>query len=103
MAVAVDSDMKHAFTIGIQEQHTVSIEYDQIWMGRFEIKVDGATAISKLFMFDFKISRDFDLWVGYQEKHHIRINKTRPVFFAGLQPHTYTIWVDGVFANKFDA
>ena len=95
--------MNHVFTIGIQERHTIAIEYEQMWLGRFEIKVDGATAISRLFMFDFKFSRDFDLWVGIHEKHHIHINKTRPVFFAGFQPHTYTIWIDGIIVNKFDA
>lgn len=94
--------MQHTFSIGVNERHTVEIRYDQFF-GRFEIYVDGIAAISRLFLFDFKFSRDFDLWVGIHEKHHVRINKSRPVFFAGFQPHDYTVWIDGVMVNRFSA
>lgn len=94
--------MQHTFSIGFQERHTIDVRFDQFW-GKFEVYVDGIKAINRLFIFDFSFSRDFDLWVGIHEKHHVRINKSRPVFFAGFQPHTYTIWIDGVMANRFEA
>lgn len=94
--------MHHVFNIGTTEIHQVDIRFDQFW-GKFQILVDGIVAVDRLFLFDFSFSRDFDLWVGIHEKHHVRINKTRPVFFAGFQPHTYTIHIDGVMVNRFDA
>lgn len=94
--------MHHVFNIGITEIHQLDIRYDQMW-GKFRIYVDGIVAIDRLFMFDFKITRDFDLWVGVNERHHVRINKTRPVFFAGFSPHSYTIYIDGVMVNRFEA
>jgi hypothetical protein len=94
--------MHHIFSIGNSEKHLIDMSYDQFW-GRFEIKVDNITAISRLFMFDFAFTRDFDLWVGVNEKHHLRINKTRPTFFAGFRPHTYMIYIDGVMVNRFEA
>lgn len=94
--------MHHIFNVGVTEIHQVDIRYDQFW-GKFQIFVDGVLAIDRLFMFDFSTTRDFDLWVGIHERHHVRINKTRPLFFPGFQPHTYTIIIDGVLVNKFDA
>lgn len=94
--------MHHVFNIGVTEVHQVDIRFDQFW-GKFQIFVDGIPAIDRLLIFDFSFSRDFDLWIGVHEKHHVRINKTRPVFFAGFQPHTYSIYIDGVLVNKFDS
>lgn len=94
--------MHHVFNIGVQEVHQVDIRYEQM-RGKFQIYVDGILAIDRLFMFDFSTSRDFDLWIGVNERHHLRVNKTRPLFFPGFQAHTYTIIIDGVVVNKFDA
>lgn len=94
--------MHHVFNIGVTEVHQIDIRFDQFW-GKFQIFVDGVVAVDRLFIFDFSTSRDFDLWVGVHEKHHVRINKTRPLFFAGFQPHTYTIMIDNVVVNRFDA
>ena len=94
--------MQHHFAIGIQERHNVSIYFDQFW-GKIEIKVDNMTAISNWLIFSFGLTKTWELWVGVQEKHFMRIEKTRPLLFAAFQPHTYRIFIDGVLVQQLDA
>jgi hypothetical protein len=94
--------MQHHFSIGLQEKHNVSIYFDPFW-GKFEIKVDNWPAVTKWIIFGFGLTRTFDLWVGIQEKHFLRIEKTRPLLFPAFQAHTYRIYVDGVLVQQMDA
>lgn len=94
--------MEHHFTIGYQEQHAVSIYYDRFW-GKFEICVDGYTAIHQWLIFGFELTRSFPLWIGVNEKHYLVVQKTRPLLMPYLQPHTYRIWIDHVLVHEFQA
>jgi hypothetical protein len=94
--------MQHHFSIGIQERHNVSVSFDQFW-GKFEIKVDNIPAITNWLIFSFGLTKTWDLWVGIQEKHFLRIEKTRPLLFAAFQPHTYRFFIDGVLVQQLEA
>lgn len=94
--------MQHHFALGIQERHNVSIYFDQFW-GKFEIKVDNMPAISNWLIFSFGLTKSWELWVGVYEKHFLRVEKTRPLFFAGFQPHTYRFFVDGILVQQLEA
>lgn len=94
--------MQHHFTIGAQEQHQVSINYDPLW-GKFEIRVDTWIAVNDWILFGFELTRTWNLWVGVHEKHHLCIQKTRPILLPAFKPHSYRIWIDNVLVHQFDA
>lgn len=94
--------MQHYFTVGNYEKHQVAINYEPFW-GRFEIRVDSWTAISEWIMVDFQITRTWNLWIGVNEKHHLCIQKSRPMFLPHFKPHNYRIWIDNVLVHQFDA
>lgn len=84
-----------AFTVGEQETHTVVYTFDQMW-GWLTISVDGKLIVKKFITFSFHLSRVFEFEVGQHERHIVRIEKTRPLFFAGLNPQPIRAFCDGV-------
>ncbi len=94
--------MLHHFTLGIQERHNVSISFDKFW-GKFELKVDQYVAISNYLIFSFGLTKTWEIWVGVQEKHFLRVEKIRPLLFAGFSSHTYRIYIDGILVQQFEA
>jgi hypothetical protein len=43
----------------------------------------------------FPLIRSWDLEVGEAEKHHVRIEKERPLLLAGFRAQKFRIYVDG--------
>lgn len=84
-----------AFTVGDRETHNVVYTFDQMW-GWLTISVDGKLIVKKFITNSFQLKRVFEFEVGQHERHIVRIEKTRPLFFAGLNPQPIRAFCDGV-------
>jgi hypothetical protein len=84
-----------AFTVGERETHTVVYTFDQMW-GWLTISVDGKLIVKKFITYSFQLTRVFEFEVGQHERHIVRIEKTRPLFFAGVNPQPIRAFCDGV-------
>lgn len=94
--------MQHHFAIGIHERHNVTVSFDQFW-GKFEVHIDNMPVISKWLLFSFGLTHHWDFWVGVHEQHFVRVEKTRPLLFAGFSAQTYRIFIDGILVQQFEA
>ncbi|HEY8481810.1 MAG TPA: hypothetical protein VIL71_18445 [Spirillospora sp.] len=90
------------FDVGHYERHRVEFSFDRFW-GKVRILVDGVLIEERTLMFSFSLTERFQFTVGYQERHHVVIDKTRKVMFAGFRPSTYHVYVDGQFAFVHEA
>jgi hypothetical protein len=43
----------------------------------------------------------FDFVVGINEKHHIRLERIRPMIFGGIRPHCYELYVNDVLVKRY--
>ena len=92
--------MQFSFTVGINEQHRVDFSFDQV-IGNLEIKVDGQTAIKDFRFASLKLTKRYEFIVGVNERHHVAIEKTRKLFFGGLRPQQYRVFIDGQLAQTY--
>ncbi len=93
--------MQFSFTVGVNEQHRVDFSFNQM-IGNLEIKVDDQTAISDFRFASLSLTKRYDLMVGINEKHHVAIEKERKLFFAGLRPMKYRIFIDGQLVQTYE-
>jgi hypothetical protein len=93
--------MQFSFTVGINEQHRVDFSFDQV-VGNLEIKVDGQTAVKDFRFASLKVTKRYELTVGANEKHHVAIDKIRKLFFGGLRPQQYRIFIDGQLVQTYE-
>ncbi|HEX4057742.1 MAG TPA: hypothetical protein VHX87_05440 [Galbitalea sp.] len=83
-----------SFDVGNHEKHRVEMRFDQMW-GSLSISVDGQPVKRDLRMFSVSLVKTYELTVGQDEKHDIRIDKTRALWFAGFRPQVVRAYVDG--------
>lgn len=93
--------MNFSFTVGVSEQHRIDFSFDQ-FIGDLEIKVDGLTAIKDFRMFSLNLTKRYELTVGVNERHHVAIEKVRKLFFAGLRPQQYRVFIDGHLVQTYE-
>lgn len=86
--------MDFRFTVGDVEKHELVYSWDQIW-GRIRLTVDGIQVVKKLQLAGGLISNE-EMVIGVAERHHVRIEKRRELFFAGFRPQYLSAYVDGV-------
>lgn len=92
--------MQFSFMVGLSEQHRVDFSFDQ-FIGNLEIKVDGQTAIKDFRITSLKLTKRYNFIVGVNEKHHVAIEKERKLFFAGLRPQQYHVFIDGQLVQTY--
>jgi hypothetical protein len=84
-----------AFEVGTSEKHLVEFRFNQFW-GGLTVTVDGQPIVKDLRIFSLSLTKSYELLVGREEQHLVRIDKTRKLFFAGFRPQTASAYVDGV-------
>ena len=52
-------------------------------------------------MFSVNLVKQYEFKVGQKEIHNIRIEKIRPLLFAGFRTNDYKIYVDGNLYKEF--
>ncbi len=83
------------FNVGELEQHHVVYRFNQMW-GGLQITVDGVSVVKTVRSFSLSKTNSYEFDVGEEEIHHVRIEKLRRLFLAGVQPQVVTAYVDGV-------
>lgn len=86
--------MQLQFEVGTTERHEVVYSWDQMW-GRETLAVDGAQVLNTVKWFSLTLVRSRQVTVGTEEKHEVRVDKRRELFFAGFRPQFVTAYVDG--------
>jgi len=108
--------MRFELNIGGTEKHKLGFRWNQM-TGSLRISLDGSTLISRgvqlssrnaaslpdvpdsekwrVWGSEIELVQRWQLDVGTQETHHVRIEKERPTWLAGLRSHTYRVYVDG--------
>ncbi len=84
--------MNFTFEVG-EEKHLVEFYFNQIW-GNLKITVDGHSVVTDFRLFSLNLVKKYEFYVGRFEKHLVRIEKERKLFFAGFRKQKYRIFVD---------
>ena len=86
--------MRMAFDVGVNERHRVEFTFLKAW-GWLTISVDGRRVRTTLIWLADPLVRSYDLTVGTQEQHAVRIEKHRKQLFGAFQPQQVYAFVDG--------
>jgi hypothetical protein len=90
--------MRFTFDVGDSEKST--IELSRSWFtGEMEILVNGGRVAHQSWLlpstqFSFTRKHRHEFVVGKVETHQVVIERERPLFFGGVRPHTYRVFVD---------
>jgi hypothetical protein len=90
-----------SFQVGFQEKHVVTVDYNQM-VGLISISVDNREVISELRMFSLSLVKAYEFDVGVHERHHVKIEKERKLFFAGLRKQKWRVYIDGQLMQEQD-
>ncbi|TVX96230.1 hypothetical protein [Cohnella terricola] len=93
--------MKFSFDVGINEKHRVDFSFNQFW-GNLSICVNGKKLIKDFIIISVSLTKTYNLEIGVEERHKVKIEKTRKLFFAGLRKTKYKVYIDGVLTNEFE-
>lgn len=93
--------MQFSFEVGEQEKHTVSLDFNQM-IGTMRIAVDGRDVVNELRMFSLSLVKAYEFTVGVNERHAVRIEKHRKLFFAGLRNQKYRVFIDGQLLREYE-
>lgn len=98
--------MQFDFEVGDTEKHTVHFERDN-FSGKMVTLVDNEVVTSNKVLaigthVSMKLTHPYSFSVGETEKHVVRIEHIRPLFFAAFRPHTYRIFVDDVLLKEYN-
>jgi hypothetical protein len=114
--------MKLSVSVGEREMHAFEFTWGQLF-GTVQMKLDGEVvyrgrpvaldeivtlARPSLYLFRTFISksipnslvRSWELEVGSEEKHRVRIDKIRPQILAGLRPSVFQVYIDDKLVDE---
>ncbi|WP_243346642.1 hypothetical protein [Parabacteroides sp. FAFU027] len=92
--------MKFTVEIGEIEKQVIFFSFNKFW-GNLKISVNGKTIIRDLRTASADLVKSYEFKVGVKEIHNIRIEKIRPLLFAGLRTNDYKVYVDGELYKVF--
>lgn len=90
--------MEFGIEIGDSEKHQLTIKRN--WFsGRMAISVDAKPVVTNspynpATHVSLTLTHRYEFSVGNVEKHRLRVERERPLLFAGFRPHTYRVYVD---------
>lgn len=90
-----------SFSVGDREKHSIEYTFDQMW-GWLTITVDGRLIVRKFITLSLRLRRSFEFEVGIEERHTIRIDKTRPLLVAFARPQPTRAFCDGALVAQDD-
>lgn len=92
--------LKFIFSVGENEIHEIEFKFNQCW-GNLHILVDGEKIIGSYRQFSDSLTRTFELNVGIEEIHQVRIEKIRKLVFAGFREHVGKVYIDEYLLYEF--
>jgi hypothetical protein len=93
--------MTFAFQVGDREKHAVSFHFNQLW-GNLKISVDQKPLIKDFRIVSLKLIKSYEFSVGAEERHSVKIEKERKLFFAGFRKQRYRVFVDGALVKQHE-
>ena len=114
--------MKLLICVGDREMHTLEFTWGQLF-GTVQMKLDGVVVyrgrpialeeivtLSRPALYLFRtfvtketpnaLTRSWELDVGTEEKHRVRIDKIRPQILAGLRPSVFQVYIDDKLVDE---
>ena len=92
--------LKFDFKVGESEIHKVDFYFNQFW-GNLFIKLDGTKILKTIRIISFSLTKVYEFDVGVAEKHEVKIEIKRKLFFAGFREYTANVYIDNVFLYNF--
>ncbi len=86
--------------IGTEEKHQLHVTFDQT-LGKVEVQVDGRNVALDWRSFSLHRTRHYDLSVGREETHDVRIELTRKAEVGGFRDQTCRVLVDGAPVGSY--
>lgn len=93
--------MKFSFNVGIDEKHMIDFHFNQFW-GNLSIHVDGKKVKGDFRTVSINLTKTYEFEVGQKERHEVKIEKNRKLFFAGFRKTKYKVYIDGIFTQEFE-
>jgi hypothetical protein len=90
--------MKFSFDVGHTEVHRVDFHFNQM-IGTLTICVDGEPVKRDFRTFSLSLVTTYEFAIGREERHAVKIEKSRKLLLAGLRPHEYRAFVDGALVK----
>lgn len=87
-------DLDFSFDVGTSEVHHVTFHWRQ-WWGEAIIDVDGIQVLRERNPFALQSLRQFEVFVGSLEGHHVVIEKHKHRALGGLRRQSFRVLVDG--------
>jgi hypothetical protein len=94
--------MELGFDVGSAEKHRVVFRFSKFW-GTVNLDVDDEPVVREIRIFSINLTKKYVVSVGTSERHEIRIEKDRPVAFAGARRQPVRAYVDNVLVAEADA
>jgi hypothetical protein len=103
---------EHRFTVGSTETHDVQIRYRSSLAPTLvlvpssggtslEILVDGRLALRERYRFWIPRRSEYAIDIGYNEPHHVVVERIRPTWAPKYRANKFTVFVDGVEMSSF--
>lgn len=92
--------LKFNFSVGETETHEIEFKFNQFW-GNLCILVDGKKILSDQRIVSGSLTKTYEFNIGTNEKHDIKIEKTRKLLFAGFRENIGNVYIDGNFLYEF--
>ena len=97
--------MRIAFTINEPERIDVVIERNS-FSGKFTCTANGVSYMLRSPLnpsthFNVKLTKEYVVEVGELKKHQITVVHTRPLFFAGFRPQSFTVTLNGQLVGNY--
>lgn len=93
--------VQFSFEVGNYEKHIVMLNYEQM-IGLLTIHIDGREVVKELRLFSLSLVKSYEFMVGAHERHHVRIEKERKLFLAGLRNQKYRVFLDGQLIREYE-
>jgi hypothetical protein len=91
--------MELGFDVGSAEKHRVVFRFSKFW-GTVNLDVDDEPVVREIRIFSISLTQKYVVSVGTSERHEIRIEKDRPVAFAGARRQPVRAYVDDVLVAE---
>jgi hypothetical protein len=88
------------FDVGLSERHRVEVSFDRL-THILKIMVDGTGVRSEWLWFSLRLTKRYELTVGYAEQHAVAFEKRRRLLLGHFLPSTYKVFIDGQHVQTF--
>jgi len=86
--------MKFEFEV---DNDRIGFKFNKFW-GSVAISVNGKVRLRDFRMYSRQLVASWEFKIP---RHHIRIDKIRPLYFSGFRSNTYKVYIDGRLHREY--